>query len=373
MSLGSSLSLAVERIVQPVEGMHRAIAGRWFTAVGPAGKPVRLVHDRISDLVYNSIRLGATAVGYGLDARSSVGSSSGGTTQALVNGLWGDELGRHEHRVGTSMSVRSRQGFPIALDEGTVEAFPAATDRIVVLLHGLIETERRWAHPGPQPGLLDSLEAHPGVTPITVRYNTGLALATNGAGLASLLEDLVLNWPVPVRSIALVGHSMGGLVVRSACLAARLAGHSWVDDVDDIVTIGSPHRGTPLEKLAGIGARGLSIWRSTEPLADFINSRSQGIKDLSSGDIGYDTNLVPAVDEVLPDIRHHFVAGVVTSDPAHPIGAAIGDLVVGPVSSSSAPEVEPTNVAVFGGVNHFDMVHDPAVVEQVMDWLAPAD
>ncbi len=62
------------------------------------------------------------------------------------------------------------------------------------------------------------------MTPVYLRYNTGLPVGRNGADLAWLLDDLVAAWPVPVRSIALVGHSMGGLVVRAAFHAAAHRG-----------------------------------------------------------------------------------------------------------------------------------------------------
>ena len=56
-----------------------------------------------------------------------------------------------------------------------------------------------------------------GYTPVFVRFNTGRHISENGASLAALLDELVADWPVEVERIAIVGHSMGGLVARSAC------------------------------------------------------------------------------------------------------------------------------------------------------------
>ncbi len=355
MNLGSAVALAVRRLVQPVEEMHYAIARPWFTALGPAGKPLRAAHEGTARLVYDSIRLGATAIEIGFASRESA-EPGGAKTRALVSGLWGDSLAPHVRT--TSMSIRDHAGCVIPLRKSDLEdAYPGATGRLVVLAHGLVETERRWMGNDPDSGVLAALSAHPGLTPITVRYNSGLAVTANGERLAGMLDELQRNWPVPVTSIALVGHSMGGLVVRSACAAAKRAEHPWLDRVEDIVTIGSPIRGTPVERIVEGLAQGLSVAPQTRPLADFIDTRSQGIKDLRWGEPRSED--LDATGSELPSaIKHHFVAGVVTSDPAHPVGAAIGDLIVRPTSGAGAPEVDSSNVVLVGGVNHFDLPND---------------
>lgn len=63
-----------------------------------------------------------------------------------------------------------------------------------------------------------------------IRNNTGLPAAVNGARLVSLLDEIHAGWPVRIRSIALVGHSMGGLVIRSAYAKADLSEHRWIVD-----------------------------------------------------------------------------------------------------------------------------------------------
>lgn len=375
MGIGSAVALATERIVEPVEGMHRAIAGRWFAAMGPAGRPVRVAHTTISRLVYGSVRLGATVVGLGLDARVPVEPRTAESIQAFVNGLWGDALGRHEHGLATSMSIRDRHGAPVVIGPEVTAAFPEATGRLVVLVHGLAKTERCWNGAGTEPGLTESLGTEAAFTPVAIRYNTGLPVSVNGARLASLLEDLHSNWSVPIESIALVGHSMGGLVAAGACTAARQVGHRWIGDLTDVVTIGSPHRGAPLEKLAAAAAWCLDVASPTRPLAEFLNRRSQGIKDLRSGTGGAADRerhrRGDAVGEPAParSVRHHLIGGVITFDPTHVMGRVVGDLMVRPVSSTRAPGMEPTNVVVLGGVHHFDMLHEPAVIDCVMGWL----
>ena len=66
-------------------------------------------------------------------------------------------------------------------------------------------------------------------------------MSTNGLAFAGCLEQLVQAWPRPLERMAIVGYSMGGLVARSALHQARLAGQAWVDRLDDLVFLGTPH------------------------------------------------------------------------------------------------------------------------------------
>ena len=100
-------------------------------------------------------------------------------------------------------------------------------DRIVVFVHGLSENEAYWnraARPRTEArresrrgAATASACVEEGWTPVYLRVNTGLPIAENGVAMAALLDRLVAAWPVDVRRIALVGHSMGGLIMRAAC------------------------------------------------------------------------------------------------------------------------------------------------------------
>jgi pimeloyl-ACP methyl ester carboxylesterase len=380
LSVGNTVALATERLVAPIEGMHRAIANRWFGIAGSVGEPVQAAHDSISSVVYRSIRLGGAVLGVGLDYGLNVSEERADMVQAWVNGVWGDGLGDREPRLAIKMSIRAPGGQPVPID-GLERAYPQATGRIVVLVHGLTDTERCWRGTSVQPGLAEALEARPELSAVAVRYNSGLSVSDNGAQLAALLDELTEHWPVLVESIALVGHSMGGLVCRSACVAAETAGFRWLRHLDDVVAIGSPHRGAPLEKLANVVGWGLEIAAETRPLADFVKGRSRGIKDLRFGAIveedwaGLDPDalLRNTVGEhsLPPGVRHHFVAGVVTADPQHPVGVVMGDLLVRTASGTASQRLEPTNVEVVGNTRHSDLRNNPAVIDHVMGWLDP--
>jgi len=381
MLAGNSIALVTQRMVAPIQGMHRSISERWFAAGGAPARPARQVHHAVSNAVYGSIRAGGAVAGWVLDTRTHDTSPASESLQSVVNGLWGDTFERHSSRLEIPMSVRDRTSGHVPLPTGLEPAFPGATGHLVVLVHGLFETERCWEGTEEEPGLAEALEDNPLLTSVPVRYNSGLRVSDNGARLARLLDEIHAAWPVPVESVSLVGRSMGGLVVRSACGIAEAADQRWISDVDDVVTLGTPHRGSPLEKAANVAAWALAAVPDTRPLADFLNGRSVGIKDLRFGAVaeddwrGTDPDL-PLRDTVgdhpLPSgIRHHFIAGVTTADPAHPVGRAVGDFVVRPSSATGGRDLKPTNEAVFGGVRHLDLPGNPAVVERVMGWLTP--
>lgn len=327
------------------------IARRWLGRLGPIGRTVERPYTTVTRFVYGSVRFGTAAVGAALDRLVSVEAATLDGVRSWTNGFFGDGLGRHEQRLGTSMTAR-------------VDPQAPKNGRLVVLVHGLGKTEGCWYGTESAPGLTQALADRPGLTSVLVRYNTGRAVADNGGLLADLIEKLVADWPAPVDSIALVGHSMGGLVVDEAHTAGRRSRHRWVEHVTDIITIGTPYHGAPLEKFVRATARGLTTFTTTAPLATFLDGRSAGIKDL--GGASADTEAPPV------GVRYHLIAGVVTADPAHPLGRMIGDLMVRTSSSTKTRGAEPTSAVVVGGVTHFDLLHSPAVIDQVVEWLAPS-
>ncbi len=396
--LGDLLALAVERVTAPVEGMHRAIADRSLRWTGSAGAPARRVFDATLANAYDAIRatgsaLGATVglgavftgdgAGPGIFSRSRLGSR----VQAAINAAWGDELEQRGNELRIEMGLRNSEGSPIGLSSADLAAnLPSATPRLVVLVHGLGQTEACWQRKGSDGpvGLWDRLAADQSVTPVLVRYNSGKHVSENGAELARLLEQLWGCWPTPIEEIALVGNSMGGLVIRSACHIGQSAQHTWVDSVDKVVTLGSPHLGAPLEKAANVASWGLRVTPESRPLADFLDSRSVGIKDLRFGAIVEDDWKGAEPDALLhntvgnvPPLEgadHHFVAAAITSDPTHPLGVLFGDLMVRAASGTGRGRrrhIEATDVRLLGGRRHFDLLHDPEVLEQVLAWLTP--
>ncbi len=395
--IGDLVALATEQLTAPVEGMHRAIASRWFGLAGRSAVPLAQSYDSMTASIYGSIRIAGSlcgkAVGLGATVASKrrplnpvLRSDPGRGVQAIVNAVWGDELERRQSRLRIELGLRDGDGSIIASDpDSLAAAFPEATARLAVLLPGLGETEACWqgraAGGDSTPGLGDLLAAD-SFTPLLIRYNTGRHVSHNGAALADLLEEITTGWPMAVEEIVLVGSSMGGLVARSSLHAGLSREHGWIAQARHLVTLGSPHLGAPLEKAANVVSRGLDIALESRPISEFLDRRSAGIKDLRFGAIRDDdwngrdpdellTNRV--VDVETPEhVDLNFIAGVITTDPANPIGRLLGDLIVRAGSGSGRGRrrrIRANNVSVLGGRAHFDLQNDPAVQQEVRDWL----
>ena len=370
--------------------IHQAIADRAFGAAGSQASPSRVAHDAISRGVYAGLRGAATLAG-----RAAAGAVSGGgrplsttprgaTVLAVINGLRGDVLEREGSELQQPMAVRV--GGEAVPPGAVADALPAATDRLVVFVHGLFETEFAWHYGGGETyGRRLAREA--GYTPVEVRYNSGRHISENGRSLADLLEEIVAAWPVEVERIALVGHSMGGLVARSACCDAGERGDDWVGRVRHTVTLGSPHMGAPLEQAVHYASAALGAVPETRPFAGFLRRRSAGIRDLRQGSLvdedwrGRDPDALHAAAcrevPLLEGATHHFVAATVTSDPEHPVARLVGDwLVLHPSASGRGrsrriPFREEDGLHV-GNTHHLALLNHPVVYEHLLRWLAPA-
>jgi len=374
-ALGDLFALAAERVVEPIEGVHQAIADRWF---GVAGSPrLGRAYKASTSVIYGSMRMASALIGKtigfgagltGRELQSPLETPSGSGVQAVANALWGDHLDGDEGGLGITLGIRDPQGRKLGLDGPSLQAaYPQADGRIVLLLHGLGETERSWFRDPDSIGL-DARLADNGFSPLLLRYNTGRSIEANGSDLSALIDEVVEHWPVEVVDVSIIGHSMGGLVARSAVVAALEDGQRWSDSARHIIALGSPHLGTPWEKGVSLLSRGLRFLPETKPLERFLETRSAGIRDLRLGSIREGSSASP---DAGPD--QHFVAGVVTSESTNPIGILLGDLVVTPSSGTGQGRrrtIEATNIKVVGGQNHANLLTDKAVHEQVLEWLA---
>ena len=220
---------------------------------------------------------------------------------------------------------------------------------------------------------------------VYIRYNSGLHISENGRAVAELLEQLVRAWPVSVEQVALVGHSMGGLVARSACHQAAANGQDWVGRVRHVVTLGTPHLGAPLEQGAHAAAAALHKLPETRMLAGFLRQRSAGIRDLRHGSLvdedwrGRDPDALRAhaCTEVplLAGATHCFVAATITRDAGHPLGRLLGDVLVLKASASGRSRTRRIGFRDehglhLGGAHHFALLNHPVVYERLHEWLA---
>jgi pimeloyl-ACP methyl ester carboxylesterase len=354
--------------------IHEAVASRAFGASGPGATPVRVIHDGITAAVYSGIAGGVRLAGLGaaraVQASRPVSESPRGAfLLGVVNGLIGDEL----RDTGSALEVA------MTLHVDSVKP----TGRVAVFLHGLMETEHAWAL-GQRERYGDRLARELGYTPVYVRYNTGRHISENGRELADRLEHVLSQWPVEVETVALVGHSMGGLVARSACHRAALDEHEWVSSVRHVVSLGTPHFGSPVAQGVHYLAHGLGKLPETAPVANFLRRRSAGIRDLRQGslvdedwrDRDPEALRASACEEVplLENATHCFISATVTRSPKHPLGRLIGDLLVLQPSASGRSRArrlgfDEEHGFHLGGASHIALLNHPQVYEKLRAWL----
>jgi pimeloyl-ACP methyl ester carboxylesterase len=379
-----------------VREIHQAIAERAFGAVGAGALPARAVHDAVANGVYGALRGVTGVLGQAADAglrrrppsesRGLSSSPRGAVALGALNGLIGDTLEREDSDLHAPMAVRVGGRVVPPEPAALRSAFPHATPRIVVFLHGLMETELAWrlgAGPkGETYGRRLALDL--GCTPLYVRYNSGRHVSENGRSLADLLEELVVAWPGDVEQIALVGHSLGGLVARSACHYASERDDRWVRRVRHVVSLGSPHMGAPLAQAVHWATVGLDLVPETRPFAAFLRRRSAGIRDLRQGslvdedwrDREPDALRAAACREVplLEGATHCFVAATVTHSAGHPLGRLLGDCLVLEPSASGRSRTRRIPFRAehgmhLGGAHHLALLNHPGVYERMRDWL----
>jgi pimeloyl-ACP methyl ester carboxylesterase len=271
-----------------VETMHHNIARR----PGILGRATHAPTTGITGLVYRSVRGITRLVGGTIDVvlaplvpLLAVEEHWPGrdVVIAALNGVLGDRLAASGNPLALPMQFVIG-GVPLDLGPGAIAGLPAAPrERIVVLVHGLCMSEGQWKRGGHDHG--KSLARDLDASAVYLRYNSGLHISTNGAEFARQLETLVALWPVPVREVVLIGHSMGGLVIRSAFAVAEAGGHAWPRLVRALVFLGSPHHGAPLER-GGHGVdRLLAASPYTVAFTRLGHLRSAGITDLRHGSV----------------------------------------------------------------------------------------
>lgn len=371
-------------LLSAARDIHGSVAGRVHHVVDRvAGGPTvsHRGHDGIAGLVYGGVGLGLKAAARGLRTADRWGlgapiedSPSGRFVVSAVNGLIGDRLVADGSPLAIDAGVRHR-GRDVPLDTGSVAAaFPDASEALVVFVHGLCETEHYWdrkSRPRPADGSTHASYgarlAGEGWSPVYVRANTGLPIAESGVALSSLLTRLVDAWPTEVRRIALVGHSMGGLIVRSACAVSTSADRDWTEQVTDVVLLGAPHLGSPVERSIARGVRLANRVPELAPFARVFEQRSAGVLDLHDGPAGEVAHV--------PHARYHLVAATLTRSPDHPLAATVGDLLV---PYRSAAGLLPHGEEIFPGADilhvpsadHFDLLNHDAVHEALRGWLS---
>jgi pimeloyl-ACP methyl ester carboxylesterase len=358
-----------------------------------------MMHDGISAIAHTSTRLGVQVIPavLGLAAQTAIDPAApslhddarGRFALGALNGFWGDRLAADRPALATDMKVRMHGGRLRRVPANVVhDVGDTATNRVIVFLHGLCESdvswsfraERTWGGRTVTYGSL--LRDECGWTPLYVCFNSGLHISANGWELAEQLDELVRLWPVPVRELTIVGHSMGGLVARSAAHQAAESGMQWVTALRHVVGLGAPHLGAPLERIVNKGTRAMARLPEARPFATWLNRRSVGIKDLRHGALveadWRDLDPEDCIDNctdiaLLADVAHYAVSATLSRRPTSRV-PFLGDLLVDHASATgNGPrrrltfDVERT--LHLGGKHHFHLLGDRVIYEHLRDWL----
>jgi len=391
-AIADAAAHGIGALVGAIEGAQLAVTKKAYDAVGPVAVVPRVAQLAVTQGVYAAVR-GATratakAAGRAAETRCddtapALEESARAKWVGWLNCAFGDALAETRSPLAGQMSVRLDGARVATAGDALAEAFPAAAGRVVVFLHGLAGTEAVWG----APSYGERLERHEAdVSSVHLRYNTGRHISANGRDLTALLDEVVTHWPTTVTQLVLVGHSMGGLVIRSACHYAHEAGHTWPKLVTDIVSLGSPHRGAPLERATNVATAALGRVPVVAPFAKLVDRRSAGVKDLRYGYLldddwaGYDADEV-GVDRgadvpLHQTARQHFVAATLTVRPDGRLGALVGDLLVLPASAHGQAyagrrrsfPIERTRHV--GGAHHLALLRHEAVYALLRELLA---
>lgn len=411
VQLAAEAAAGVSRIA---EGVHQSV---WSVLGVPGGKTAQRTGG-LTGLIYASVRGVAQLLGKGVDTLLATlrplldsadaappDSSQREAVLAALNGVMGDRLAASHNPLATPMTLRFDGA---ALDWQALPPGLRPTGKVLLLVHGLCMNELQWQrHPAPPAagaiGHAQALASAFGYTPVYLRYNTGLHISQNGRELAAQLTRLAAHWPVPLEEIAVLAHSMGGLVTRSAVHYAVQQRLHWLAHLKHMVFLGTPHHGAPLERAGNWVDVLLGSTPFSKPFARLTALRSAGITDLRYGNLmdadwqGQVRSQAPGhaqgpaqaqlrrsrdrrVPVPLPDgiacyaaaaavaAKRSLAAERLTGDGLVPLRSALGQHDDAQRHLHFAKAAQ----AIFYRTGHIALLHSPAVTAQLMAWLTPA-
>lgn len=376
--------------------------------------------------------------------------------QSPLNAVFGDRL----EELGSSLALPMRlytedaTGFtPLEIETAALrDQLPEPKDRICIFVHGLGSSERTWAvrrksaadarnkhkkkrkqttsepmeseaaenageseAPSRLTSYTELLGRDTGHACFYVRYNTGRHISRNGRDLAELLNQVQRAYPVKLREINLIGHSMGGLVLRSAGYYGSRAGHGWIKILKRNLLLGSPLLGAHQEQIGKLTTDILNALPlpATRITAKFLDLRSAGIQDLGYGYLRDEDWQGPAPSRwnifaraktdpaaksgspsegpalknrrnpvpLLKKSRYCLIIGSLSKDPESIIGSFLGDGVVNRQSAHGDAGKDPGEnyerydghasaiTREIRGLSHNNIPGDPRVYRQIRDWL----
>ncbi len=307
---------------------------------------------------------------------------------SVVNGVIGDSLEKSKIGIAIKMRLYSTNQ-PLILTKKSLSKMKLPdSGKICILAHGSCGSEKGWNFKDNTFSNYGSLlEKDRGFTPFFLRYNSGLHISTNGKRLSNSLEKLVRHYPTKVSELVLVGHSMGGLLFRSACYYGQKNKKRWVKLVRKIFYIASPHLGTHFEKLGKLTTALLNLIPNpiTKAIVSLGDLRSAGIKDLRHGYIIDEDWRKKNADNLfywhenrtplLKKVNHYLICGTLSKVADSKMGRLFGDGLVHPASGTGRGLISSNNIPflkhhckIISGISHAHLQRSRRVYEQIREW-----
>lgn len=386
---------ATHAIASMAEGVHQSV---WRTLGAPSGATTAQARG-ITGLVYQSIQGITGLIGRSLNSAlirlepllqrlEGQGAESPERTAviAALNGVMGDRLQARGNPLALPMTLSYKE--LITQSEQGLEAF-FVPKKLLIVIHGLCMNEAQWTtqHSSGTSNPAETLAQTLGYTPVYLRYNSGLHVSQNGRLLAQRLEELVNRWPSAVQELSALTHSMGGLVMRSALYYAQEDGLSWPKMLKNMVFLGTPHHGAPLERAGNWLDVLLGSTPYSRPFAKLGQLRSAGVTDLRYGHLldvdwqGHDRfRRKPDSRQPVPlpeNIACFTVAATNAAQRGSLPDRLLGDGLV-PLPSALGQHADPARCLNFAPENqlilyrthHLQLLSSPEVTRQLLQWLA---
>jgi pimeloyl-ACP methyl ester carboxylesterase len=191
---------------------------------------------------------------------------------------------------------------------------------------------------------------------------------------------------VPIEELIIIGHSMGGLVSRSALYYGQKQQNSWTKHLKKIIFLGTPHHGAPMEQVGNYVDVVLEAVPYSKPFARLGKIRSAGVTDLRYGNLldedwqNYDRFKMHGDQRQtisLPkQVECYAIAGVIGKAIKSGTRQLLGDNMVG-IKSALGQHKDPTknlnfkkaNTWIAYENNHMDLLSNPKVYNKIKTWM----
>lgn len=376
---------AVNGVIDIVEAVHYNIS----SLGGLLSRKKKQRTSGITGFVYKNIRSVTELAGTGfdtlLDKLPAIVEEKEPTPEqeailSALNGVIGDHLEETKNPLAIHMQIRLN-GKPVASIDQIVPS--ASNGKLLLLIHGSCMNDLQWNRQGHDHGAVLAREL--GYQAIYLHYNSGRHVSENGKELAYILDSFFTDFPHELE-FAILAHSMGGLVARSACHYGKMQNQKWLHSLHKIVFLGTPHHGAPLEQTGNWIDNMLETNPFSRPISRLGKIRSAGVTDLRYGNIldedwNKSDRFEPVGDTRVPvplpeGVQCYTIAATIAGKPSRFGDDIIGDGLV-PLYSALGRHVNakftlqfPSDHQWIGrNLKHLDLLNHSDVYLRIEEWL----